>query len=221
MTLFTQTLLVVKTDPPLDGHGNSLRGFVARLFPEQELTHNHAGSEFLYLYPRIQYRVLDQAGLILGIDEGAEAVEEFSSALKELEINGVVYRVSEKQLTVSEVEYGICDSTRKYQFIRPWLALNERNHQKYRDLESFPEKRRFLENILNGNILSMSKSLGYVVEGRINTEFREIRQVETHFKGIAMTGFTGEFSVNFKIPDYWGLGKSVSRGFGTLVGCCA
>jgi len=29
-------------------------------------------------------------------------------------------------------------------------------------------------------------------------------------------GFLGTFSVNFEIPDYWGIGKSVSRGFGTV-----
>ena len=29
-----------------------------------------------------------------------------------------------------------------------------------------------------------------------------------------MLGFLGTFSVNFEIPDYWGIGKSVSRGFG-------
>ncbi len=29
--------------------------------------------------------------------------------------------------------------------------------------------------------------------------------------------FLGTFSVNFEIPDYWGIGKSVSRGFGTVV----
>jgi hypothetical protein len=32
-----------------------------------------------------------------------------------------------------------------------------------------------------------------------------------------MLGFLGTFSVNFEIPDYWGIGKSVSRGFGTVV----
>ncbi|MBW2005424.1 MAG: hypothetical protein JRI72_12640, partial [Deltaproteobacteria bacterium] len=28
--------------------------------------------------------------------------------------------------------------------------------------------------------------------------------------------FYSAFSVNFEIPDYWGIGKSVSRGFGTV-----
>lgn len=32
-----------------------------------------------------------------------------------------------------------------------------------------------------------------------------------------MPGFLGTFSVNFEIPDYRGIGKSVSRGFGTVL----
>lgn len=31
-----------------------------------------------------------------------------------------------------------------------------------------------------------------------------------------LLSFLGTFSVNFEIPDYWGIGKSVSRGFGTV-----
>lgn len=32
-----------------------------------------------------------------------------------------------------------------------------------------------------------------------------------------MSSFFGKFSVNFEIPDYWGIGMSASRGFGTVV----
>ncbi|MBU1206820.1 MAG: CRISPR-associated endonuclease Cas6 [Proteobacteria bacterium] len=33
---------------------------------------------------------------------------------------------------------------------------------------------------------------------------------------ILIIGFPGKFSVNYEIPDYWRIGKSVSRGFGTV-----
>jgi hypothetical protein len=36
------------------------------------------------------------------------------------------------------------------------------------------------------------------------------------FPEIILFGFLGTFSINFEIPDYWGIGKSVSRGFGTV-----
>lgn len=42
------------------------------------------------------------------------------------------------------------------------------------------------------------------------------KEVKTTLKGTPMMGFIGKFSVNFDIPDYWGIGKSVSRGFGTV-----
>ncbi|MEK6590942.1 MAG: CRISPR-associated endonuclease Cas6 [Nitrospinota bacterium] len=43
-----------------------------------------------------------------------------------------------------------------------------------------------------------------------------LKEVPTSLKGTPMLGFIGTFSVNFEIPDYWGIGKSVSRGFGTI-----
>jgi len=37
-------------------------------------------------------------------------------------------------------------------------------------------------------------------------------------KGVDMLGIECEFMANFAIPDYLGLGKSVSRGFGAVAG---
>jgi hypothetical protein len=60
----------------------------------------------------------------------------------------------------------------------------------------------------------MSKGLEYVVTEEIRAEL-DVKPVQTRLKGVPMVGFLGEFCVNFAIPDYLGLGKSVSRGFGT------
>jgi len=62
----------------------------------------------------------------------------------------------------------------------------------------------------------MSKSLGYTVPEPIKAEIKHMKEVSTSLKGTPMLGFMGTFSVNFEIPDYWGIGKSVSRGFGTV-----
>ncbi len=37
-------------------------------------------------------------------------------------------------------------------------------------------------------------------------------------KGTKVTGFRGEFTTYFAIPDYMGLRKSISRGYGAVVG---
>ena len=79
------------------------------------------------------------------------------------------------------------------------------------------EKGDKASKILIGNILSMSKSFDYVVSGQLSAQLSLKRtRHKVSLNGIRMEGFIGTFSVNFEIPDYWGIGKSVSRGFGTV-----
>lgn len=99
----------------------------------------------------------------------------------------------------------------------PGLHLMRRIMRKYQKLGSSVKKKGLLEKILIGNIISMSKSLGYTVPEPINAKTEKLREVRTSLKGTPMLGFLGTFSVNFEIPDYWGIGKSVSRGFGTVM----
>ena len=104
-----------------------------------------------------------------------------------------------------------------YVFLTPWLALNEENYGKYTKLTNWQAKKELLAKTLVGNIISMSKGLGYTISEPIRADILKVREVKTFLKGTPMLGFLGEFCVNFAIPDYFGLGKSVSRGFGTVV----
>jgi len=76
-------------------------------------------------------------------------------------------------------------------------------------------EKTFLNAILIGNLLSMAKGLGVVIEHRLNVH-SHLEKVETHYKGVEMTGFTGSFRVNMQIPEYIGIGKGVSQGFGVI-----
>ena len=62
----------------------------------------------------------------------------------------------------------------------------------------------------------MSKGLDYIVPGPIKVDIPTLKEVNTSLKRNPMLVFFGKFEVNFKIPDYLGIGKSVSRGFGTV-----
>ena len=44
----------------------------------------------------------------------------------------------------------------------------------------------------------------------------QLTKKEVNIKSIKHVGFVGEFKVNFNIPDYLGIGKNVSKGFGTI-----
>ena len=209
---------MIKTDKPLiNTHAVSLRGYIGRQYPQLALLHNHSSNNSLiYTFPRVLYQIIDGHPVIIGIDEGVDAVKQIVSTLTQVSLKGTAYIVKEIEDYEKEVDFGVIKSEASYSFLTPWLALNERNFEQYQQLEGWTKKKDFLEKILIGNIISMSKGLGYTVSEPIKANIINLREVSTSLKGTPMLGFLGSFSVNFEIPDYWGVGKSVSRGFGTI-----
>lgn len=213
----SQTVLTFVTAPPLTGHGNSLRGFVASRFADNVLTHNHdKNGKAVYLYPRVQYRIVKDEGMIIGIEEGATIVQEMAAILKTINIKGIEHEIVEKKVHEKTVLFAPSEKQITYCFKRPWLALNESNHRDYLKLTTQNSKENLLRRILIGNILSMAKSLCNVIDTDLRIDAINIKGTDAFLKGTPMLGFIGTFSVNFVIPDYWGIGKSVSRGFGML-----
>ncbi len=72
-----------------------------------------------------------------------------------------------------------------------------------------------MTKVLIGNILSLSKAFGYIVEEEIVVGL-DIKEVQINFKNRKMKAFKGKFCVNFEIPNLLGLGKSPSKGYGTI-----
>jgi len=58
-----------------------------------------------------------------------------------------------------------------------------------RKLGSWAKRKKLLEKILVGNIISMSKGLGYTVPGPIEVNILKLREVNTSLKGNPMLGF--------------------------------
>lgn len=209
--------LIMRSNQSIDESAHLLRGFFANKFKEYVLLHQHlAKNEFIYNYPYIQYKNINGNPMVIGIKEGVDILQEIYDKYEALNLNGQVYDIVEKNIELREVLFEIVQKFISYSFLTPWLALNERNYGQYQRLESWAKKKEFLEKILIGNIISMSKGLGYTVTEPIKANIGNLREVQTSLKGTPMLGFLGTFSVNFEIPDYWGIGKSVSRGFGTV-----
>lgn len=207
--------LVLKTDEPVIESASRLRGYMGQRFPEYPLLHHHLQeNSYLYTYPLIQYKVIDKCPCILGIEEGAHLIKEISDEIENLILGSKVYSVQEKVLYQKEVDLHI-SKKKKYNLITPWVALNSKNHAKYSALSSWKDRKLFLNNILIGNILSLCKGLGIIVNRKLYVQ-SHLEEEKVDFKGIPMVGFTGEFTVNFQLGDFFGLGKGVSQGFGTV-----
>ncbi|MHB9053376.1 MAG: CRISPR-associated endonuclease Cas6 [Thermoleophilia bacterium] len=207
----------VRTSPKVEAHGNSLRGYIASRQPQNSLLHNHGSDgRLLYIFPRIQYRVISGDPIIIGLDEGADTVLQVCSELEDLLLVGRHHKVVEQTVCDKKELFGLTSTVTPYQFLTPWLALNSSNFGRYRHCSSATEKRTVLSRILVGNLISISKSLCYEVPGQIVVNNLDVREVACHLKGVSILGFRGTFTTNFEIPNLWGIGKSVGRGFGVV-----
>jgi hypothetical protein len=104
-----------------------------------------------------------------------------------------------------------------YVFQTPYLALNQDNFQNWEGSNEV-ERKRLLSRIVVGNLLSLSKAIGLHVAERLRAEV-DLRPCgfQTLKPGIELLGFLGSLRTNFQLPERWGIGKSSSRGFGTLI----
>lgn len=211
--------LTWKTAQPLSNEDSvRLRGFVGMCFAGDDLKHNHANDGLRYSYPRVQYKVIDAKAKVIGLSEGVESVKQLLEVVS-LTIGKDEVMIINRDVKESNRLLGVSNQNALYSFLTPWLALNQQNYGKYQRLGTSSARKAMLEAILIGNLISMSKSLGYTVPGPLTASIHKMREVKASLKGTPMLGFLGDFSVNFEIPDYWGIGKSVSRGFGTVKRC--
>lgn len=213
MKLQTFTLTLASTRP-IRGSASELRGFFATRFNEYTLLHQHSADKLIYRYPLVQYKMIDSKPMVVGINEGAEVLKQIYDKYEEIKLGENVYEIVEKGISVANQEFGIAENVHIYEFATPWFALNQENYIKYHDMKAV-DKNEILKKTLVGNLLSMSKSLEYQVPDRIECEL-SVNIRKNRLKGVSMMTFVGNFSTNFIIPDYLGIGKSVSRGFGAV-----
>lgn len=192
-----------------------IRGFVAGVNPNIVELHNHLKDDkFNYGYPTIQYKSISGEPYIIALGDSNKKLIEAVYELGTMNIGGKEICTNEKAFFVERKEFGIDKDLITYKFLSPWMALNQSNYKGY--LESDQDgKNSMLKKILIGNILSMSKKMDYRVEEEIKV-FLKLNSLKVNFKNNEMLAFNGEFLINFKIPDFLGIGKSVSRGFGTV-----
>jgi hypothetical protein len=194
-----------------------LRGFFSNKFPEDTEFHNHLpDGSFSYKFPQIQYRIINKHPALIGIKNGIEILKRLFFSLGEIIIDNRVYNLHEKEITLKSVEIGISINFINYRFSSPWMALNENNFEKYKDLNKL-EKQNFLKHLLRENLKTLSKGFNYWIDDNEKVQVEGFfKPKKVNFKNQKMLCFTGDFTTNFHIPEYMGLGKQSARGFGVV-----
>jgi hypothetical protein len=187
------------------------------VFYDHPLIHNHGANGFQYRYPLIQYKILNDVPTIVSAGEGNEVVQQIFTEVNEIELINKKYPVVEKNLRQQRFDYGEAGQYMRYELLTPWIPLNQENFAEYKQMGSNKSRVQKLKRILIGNILSQAKGFDYWVEDRLKVKLAISETSEpVQYKGVEFIGFTGYFLVNFHLPDYLGLGKAVSHGFGTI-----
>jgi len=197
-----------------DAH--KLRGYFGNLFKEHSpLLHNHyEDGSSRYAYPLVQYKVIDRIPVLIGFQEGAELLVSLFLKIREIDIEGQQFPVLAKNIQQKQCTLTVNQQLYNYSFKTLWMALNQENFRKYLQLDE-NEKRNFLNHQLQNNILSFYKGLSFRTSERIMA-VTQVEEKQTQFKNQSMLAFAGQFTTNAYLPEWAGIGKAVSRGFGTV-----
>lgn len=184
---------------------------------EDVLFHNHVGDSFRYSYPLIQYKRIDGRAVIFCIDEGIEAIKELLPMLCgriQLGKRGITLELSNRQDATITLRI---DTQYHHYHIMNYLPLNQRNYQIFHGCDSIIEKCSLLEHCLIGNILSFAKCVGVYFKDHIDLKLESYESPRpVIYKGVNMLAFDLRFKTNVVLPNYIGLGKGESIGYGIV-----
>ena len=104
----------------------------------------------------------------------------------------------------------------KYSILN-YMALNQDNYQEYKKLESLVEKVRFVEKLLTSHVSLFAEEMDSTFTHPLRVSITNIKSEKfIEYKGVFHLTFCLEFKSNLYIPEYIGIGKGVSVGFGIV-----
>ena len=211
-------LLVSWTDVNLEPRDiPKLRGFFVSQFPNDHIFHNHLPNPgYNYNAPQIQYRIIDKHPALLAINEGINIIKKVFLEVDKLDINGKTLVSNEREIALKEDDFGLTENYYTYFFSSPWMALNQENYKDYNKMNTFQRNQK-LKTILKNNLKTLSKAFNYWIPEveKLNVD-GWFKPLEVNFHNQPMQCFTGDFTTNFLIPEFLGIGKQSARGFGVV-----
>jgi hypothetical protein len=185
---------------------------------EHILFHNHLNDkELLYGYPVIQYKRIGVNPAIVCIDYGVDEIHHlFSTRNLTVHIGERPVPLDVKNLQMHQYTLQVWEKSFTYRMYN-WLALSQENYQRYQTIQDDLERISFLEGILTGNILAFAKGVKWDVDRTIRLRIDEVLHTKlVPYKSQRLMAFDLTFRTNVFLPDFIGLGKGVSLGFGTV-----
>ena len=216
-------ILSVTFDTPIEPWElRDFRGAVAaKAGYQHEHFHNHDNESGGYHYrmPLIQYKQDHGRPMLVCLNEGIEELHHFFSQPDwTLDLNGRSAPVRIHKLDVKQFSLSVQDKSFRYH-IRQWIGLNEDNYGTYTRLTGLEERLFVLEKVLLNQVVNLLNQLGHEPEQQVTLKLLNLKDERwVSFKGVKVLAFSMEFTCNVALPDYVGLGKGCSGGWGVIKG---
>ena len=205
------TYAKINTDRSSKISATQLRGYLGYLFIQDTEFHHHDDNS--YRYPLIQYKRIENELIVIGINDYSKLIVEKLSELKEIILPHTRVPVTSMEFTT--VTHQVTDDICQYKFQTPWIALNNKNYEKFKNVDTV-FKKKILEDILTGNLLSMLKGIGVRIDYHLYVQIQWYKEVPVIVHEHNFSGFYARFVTNLSLPKHIGIGKSVSKGFGII-----
>ena len=211
-------LATLITDKPVKKTAYQVKGVFMRHYPDLDIVPMLNGKyRDRYLYPRVQVKVLNEQIYIIGVGNGSDCVLQLIDKINTLDFGNITFEVSDKNIIDIADQFQQADQLIRYRFVTPWVALNQNTGRKYRALNN-SERVSFLNKLLGQNIVFIAKELGIDLIDKIFTKVNLSSLFPKPMDENNWGAFSGEFSTNFNLPNYIGLGNGITRGYGAIYG---
>jgi hypothetical protein len=182
------------------------------------LFHNHDGNNgFIYRYPVLQYKIINKKPSIVCLREATDDIH-FLLKNKEFhfDIKGRMMKFEIEDMHMTFVNMQTWDKMFYYN-LHNYIPLNQDSYKEYQGYDSELERIKYLEQKLHGHTLSMMKELQVDEPVELKTSIQKINSTKyIEYKGQFHLTFSMNIKSNLLIPNYIGLGKGVTTGFGII-----
>lgn len=183
------------------------------------LFHNHKDNQqVFYRYPLIQYKVTQKKASIICLESGTDDIHHLLQHRNmELRIGQHIHTFEVEDVDLHYHQVQTWQTTFEYSLLN-WLALNQKHLAIWQSLEGDETAQlNLLTSILKGNILAFAKGIDWWIAEQVTLTITKIKQLKPlTFKRKEMLAFTLNFKTNVSLPNYVGLGKGSSIGFGIV-----
>ncbi|MCK9580785.1 MAG: CRISPR-associated endonuclease Cas6 [Methanoregula sp.] len=173
------------------------------------------GGQCIHRYPALLCKQVKGELMAIGICQGASFLQQVTEGNADIEADDISCTITSRDPEIRKEFFGIDSAMHTYEFLTPWLALNQQYAKKFYDLSGKPARDAFMLKLLLGNLNTLAKSLDYTPTEPV-TCMAHVKFKRERIDRENVIVFFGKFTTNLRIPDSMGIGQSVSQGYGTI-----